>query len=401
MTGLKIYMIIKDDLSRTIQECGYGSDYYIKSQIEKVIEIADEKGLDFYSSPVLIGFDVQGPVTRLIGTDFYPWTHIRNAILSTQKNEYVEKCIISGWDLSSLKGFRDKRLGGIPISIIGELGAVFEYDGKIYEIDPIENSSEFYEMEKEIFIEAAQQELKIAIQGNVSKNVNCFYFEGDEPGRGDLREHFLVKGKDISTTDIYEAIKSSAYDTDDFIYKNEKIFFEPTIKNTEALDYILRHVYTLQSVRLGKEKGSEISIAIDRKDNHNFTLDHMKEFANMIIPDSFEIDENADFCIDVIYRKNGFRPTKENAANKLGKVRFPGKDFIILNTGDKEGDVFRGKNTIFCPQVGSPAHEYCLQNNIEHVAIVNAIDYFLIMAGITNERVECVTPTGPIQTIPI
>ncbi|MCK4808054.1 MAG: SDR family oxidoreductase [Candidatus Aenigmarchaeota archaeon] len=394
-------IIIKDALTKTIEECGFGSDYYIKEQIEKVLALADEKGLDFDSSPVIVGFDIQGPVTRLIGTDFYPWTHIKNAILSAEKNKYVEKSIISGWDLSSLRGFRDKRLGGIPISIIGELGAVFEYEGKIYEIDPIENSSEFYNMEKEIFIEAAQQGLKIAIQGNVSKNVNCFYFEGDEPGRGDLRQHFLVKGKDISTTDIYEAIKKSEYDTSDFRHSDEKIIFEPTLENTQALDYILRHVHTLQSVRFSKEKSSEISIAIDRKDNHNFTLDHMKEFANMIIPDSFEIDENADFCVDIIDRSNGFRPTKENAANELGKIRFPGEDYIITNTGDKEGDVFTGKNTIFCPQIGSPAHEYCIKENIPSVPVVNAIDYFLIMAGITNERVECVTPTGPIQTIPI
>ncbi|MCK5063167.1 MAG: hypothetical protein KAR23_04500, partial [Candidatus Aenigmarchaeota archaeon] len=68
MTGLKIYMIIKDALTKTIEECGFGSDYYIKEQIEKVLALADEKGLDFYSSPVIEGFDVQGPVTRLIGT---------------------------------------------------------------------------------------------------------------------------------------------------------------------------------------------------------------------------------------------------------------------------------------------------------------------------------------------
>ena len=396
-----INMIIQDDLTRTIEECGFGSDYYIKNQIKKVLALADEKGLDFYSSPVIVGFDIQGPVTRLIGTDFYPWTHIKNAILSGYKNEFVELSIISGWDLSSLREFKKKRLGGIPMSIIGELGSVFEYNGNIYEINPSENSSEFYNTETEIFIEAAQQKLKIALQGNYSKDVKCFYFEGDEPGRGDLGQHFLVKGKNTSITDIYQAIKSSTYDTDDFRHIDGKIIFDPTIKNTETLDYILSHVYTLQSVRFSKEKGSKISIAIDHKDNHDFTLEHMKEFTEMNIPNRFEIDLNVDYCADIINTSNGSRPTKEIAANELGKVRFPGEKFIKTHTGDKRGDVFTEYNSIFCPQRGSPAHEHCIQENIPHVAVVNAVDYFLTMAGITNETLQYETPTEPINTIPV
>lgn len=218
-------MTISYTLKKVVDGCGFGSDYYLDHQINKVEQIAKDKGLDLYSSPVLIGFDVQGPAVKLTDASFQLWNNVRSAILAFDRNPNIEKSIISGWDLTSLKDFKNKRFGDLPISIIGELGAVFEYQQQIYEINPMQNTDDFYKMELNLFKTAAQEGLKLCIQGNISKNVNCFYFEGDDIERGDVKNHFLVKGTNVKTQDIYQAIKSSPFDTSDFEYTNKKIVF--------------------------------------------------------------------------------------------------------------------------------------------------------------------------------
>ncbi|NOQ55570.1 MAG: hypothetical protein GQ477_02055 [Nanohaloarchaea archaeon] len=371
-------------------ETGFGSDYYIISQIENVEKIAKQKGLDLYSTPMIIGFDVQGPVVKLTDASFEPWSQIKSAILDFNRNKSIEKAIISGWDLKSLENFRDTNLGDLPISIIGELGSIINYENHIYEINPMKDTFEFYNMELDIFKKAAEKGLKIAIQGNASKNVNCFYFEGDGIERGDIRNHFLVKDTDITTNDIYQSIITSPFNTDNFEYNNnkDKICFESTIENIEIIDYVLRQVYTLQSVRLAEENENKISIRRDNDDNINFTIDDMVTFSKEAIPDSWEIEPNSDYCIDVIHKNNGYRPTKETAAYELGKLRFGEQSFIITNIGDKKGDVLTGPNTIFFAQIGSPAENYCIDENLPYIPVVNAIDYFHIMAQITNTTIK-------------
>ena len=383
---------------------GFGSDYYIPSQIEKVEEIAQQKGLDLYSSQMIVGFDIQGPVVKLTDASFEPWHNIREAILDFNNNSNIEKAIISGWDLKSLENFRDTKLGDLPISIIGELGSIINYENQIYEINPMEDTSELYNMELDLFKKAAKKELKIAIQGNASKNVNCFYFEGDEIGRGDVKNHFLVKDTEVNTKDIYQAIITSHFNTDNFEYNNDadKICFEPTLKNIEIIDYFLRQVYTLQSVRLAEEDGNKISIRRDNDDDINFTIDDMVQFSEEAIPDSWEIDPNSDYCVDVISKNKGYRPTKEAAIYELGKLKF-GEDanIIYTNIGDKKGDVLTGPNTIFFAQIGSPAEDYCKEENIPYIPVVNAVDYFHIMAKIANKNAIEEIPTEINQIIPI
>lgn len=371
-------------ITRVAEECGL-TPFYIDKKVAETHNILNEKGLNL-SSPVLMGYDVQGPVVRLVDTSFYPWINAQKAILAINKNPKVVKSIVSGWDLTSLRNFRDTKLGGMPMNIIGELGCVFEDEGKFYEINPID-TGKFYEMEKGLFEETAEAGLKIAVQGNISKRVNCFYFEGDEKGRGDVRSHFLVKGREIQTSDLYESIISSPFETakKDFSYEEGRILFEPTLESVKALDYILRNVHTLQSVRLFKE-GSKISMKRDNKDRHEFELKDMEVFAREVIPEEWKVDSNADFCVDVMYNADGITPNKENAANILAERKFGTKDFIITNTGDKKGDVVKGKNAIFFPQIGTPAEEYCVKENIPHVPVISSVDYSLVLAEVLNEK---------------
>lgn len=374
-------------ITRVAEECGF-TPFYIDKKVREVNGVANEKGFDINSSNFLIGYDVQGPAVRLVDASFYPWIHVRNALSSIYEDPSVALSIVSGWDLTSLRNFRDTKLGrvGKNMSIIGELGAIFESNGEFFEINPPPENKR-YEMEQKLFTEAAEASLKLAVQGNYSKRVSDFYFEGDEPGRGDVKSHFLVKGKNIKTEDVYQSIKASPFDTKDFLYDGKKITFEPTMENTKTVDYVLRHVHTFQSMRFSKE-GNRISMARDDKDRHEFELKDMEVFAREVIPKDWEVDPNPDFCVDVIYKGDGVVSNKENAAHILSKKNFGGEKTIITNIGDKKGDVFAKEDTIFFPQTGTQAEEHCIKNNILHVPVISAIDYSLVMAEIANKRYE-------------
>lgn len=376
-----------EHIARVAEECGF-TPFYIDKKVKEVQEVADKKALDISSSNILAGYDVQGPAVRLVDASFYPWIHVRNSLSSIYENPSVGLSIVSGWDLTSLRNFRDIKLGrvGKSMDIIGELGAVFEYEGQVHEINPPPKIKK-YEMEQKLFEEVAEAGLKIAIQGNYSERVSDFYFEGDEPGRGDIKSHFLVKGKSVKTEDVHQSIMASPFDASGFSYDGRKIVFEPTLENVKIADYVLRHVHPLQSMRFSKER-NKISMMRDDKDRHDFELKDMEIFAKEVIPREWEVDPNTDFCVDVIYKGDGIVSNKENAAHILAKKKFGNEKTIITNIGDKKGDVFTGNDTIFFPQMGTQSEEYCIKNNILHVPVISAIDYSLIIAEIANQKQE-------------
>ncbi len=213
--------------------------------------------------------------------------------------------------------------------------------------------------------------------------MNCFYFEGDEKDRGNIKDHFLVKGTKVTTKDIYNSIKR--FNGKEFKYDGQVIYFEPDIENIKVLDNALRFDKTLQSVRFSK-KGDNIAIYIDNEDNRNFNLKEMEEFVKEVIPNDWEVDPNQDYCIDVIYRKDGKRPTKEETVNILAKTEFNKNDFIITNIGDKKGDILYKDNGLFFPQYGTSAQDHCEKYEIPHVPVINSVDYSLILAEILREE---------------
>lgn len=369
---------MKTEIERLAFEVGLTSDY-IASKVEETLELTKAKGIDF-SLPTLVGFDAQGPQVRVIDANFTPLITVQKALLAIYPSSRVYKVIISGWDLTTLRHFRDTRLGVRDMGLIGEMGSVFEDEGKIFRINPIPEEKH-YEMKQRVFVGVAKAGLKIAIQGNLSNRVADIYFEGDEPDRGDIRNHFLVRGTNIQTQDLYELVR----DKSGFELVGQSIIFVPTLENIKEIDWVLSRARPLNSVRLS-QAGEKIILIRDNKDRRDFTLEDMKRLAREIVPADWEIDPNPDFCVDLIYRGDGTSTSKESTANILAKRRFSVDDFVITNVGDKKGDVLEGKNTTSFTLVGTAADEYCRQHGIPHISVISAVDYSLILAEILNEE---------------
>ena len=395
------------ELYNLANQCDFDPAYLLE-QITKVIEIAGRKELNLYGSPIIELFDMQGPPDeRLIG-DHKRWEDMKNALLLAKRNPNELKVIGSGWDGASVEYIINEKLGGVMKYAIVERGAAIleidaasEDDDCVYDLYPLGNPEDLYEIEKNMLIYAAELELALGAQGNVSKSSNCFYVEANSLERGNLREHFLVKRRgNPSTKDIYYAIDHSEFDTSGFTYEDEKIKFKPTIKNTEILHFILNEVYTLQSVRFAEEGDGIISIRRDNEDKPGFKLKDIDEFAENTVPYGWDYVTNDDFCMDFFV--NDIHLTKEYAVKRLGEIAFPGKNVITIYTGDNEYDVFTERdNSIFLPKAGSAAEKYCIDKGIEHVTVGSTVEFLLIMAAITDKWAKDKIPTRPTHTIQI
>lgn len=369
----------EDEIERLALEIGLTFEY-IDSKVEEVIEIAKEKGLDF-KRPTLVCYDVNGPLTSARDASLFPLMTVQRAILFL-RGENVSKALLSGWDTMSLIYFRDRRLGLSDLGVIGEKGAVYEESGEIYEVSPIPEETH-YQMKKGIYEAAAEEGLKIAIQGNMSTRVGCVYIEADEEDRGNLRNHFLVRDTDVKTQDIFAALRRK----ENFKYDGEKIEFEPTLKNIEEIDFVLSRIFPLRSVRLEK-RGQKIALWRDNKDNKDFSLEDMVEFCKKAVPKGWEIDPNPDYCVDLVYRADGVELNKERTANEFAKRKFKSDEYIITNVGDKKSDVLVGKNTLFFPQYGTEAQKYCREKKVPSVPVLHGGDYSLIVAEVIRRVKE-------------
>jgi hypothetical protein len=342
---------------------------YIDEKAEEVIEIAKEKKLDF-KNPVLVCYDLNGPLTSTRDASLSPLPTVQRAMLVLKR---IPKAILSGWDITSLRYFREK-LGITELALIGEMGAVVEQSGRIVEIYPVAEEIH-YEMKRRIYEKAAEEGLKIAIQGNVSTRVACIYFEADEEDRGNLRNHFLVKDTNVRTEDIFNALRKK----ENFRYNGEKIEFEITTENIKEIDYVLSKVFTLQSVRLEKV-GQKIALWRDNKDNREFSLEDMIEFSKSAVPKGWKVDPNPDYCVDLVFEGDGVKLNKEKTANVFARKKFKSNEYIITNVGDKKADILMGENTLNFPQYGTEARRYCKKNGIPHVPVLHGGDYSLIIA---------------------
>ena len=358
-------------LEKVAFEIGLTGDY-MEDKAEEVIRIAEEKELNI-QKPILVGYDMNGPLTATFDASLQPLITVQKGILALHGNE-VYKVIMSGWDIITLRNFRDERIGISEMGLIGELGAVYEHQGQIFKMFSV-GKEKHYRMKLRVYQEAAKEGLKIAIQGNISDRVACIYFEADSEKRGNVRHHFLVRDTDIKTQDIYEALRRK----EEFGFDGKKIKFKPTVQTIEEMDFVLSQVYPLNSVRLASE-GEEIALWRDNTDREDFTFENMLDFAEKVIPKEWKIDPNNGWCIDIIYRGDETKLNKEYTANKFGERVFGTDDFIITNIGDKKSDLLLGGNTLFFPQYGTEAQRYCEQNDILHIPVLHAGDYSLIIA---------------------
>lgn len=375
-----MHPMISQNLRQLIVKLGF-SEAYIQRKVEEVLYIAKSKNL--YMGPnvsLLVCYDMNGPLTSTRDAALYPIAGIQEAIGVLEKNN-IKRALVSGWDMTTLACFRDQRLTMPDMSIVGELGMMWEWKGHIQEIAPI-SLQEVYRMKETLFREAARENLKIGVQGNKSSRITGVFLEAESFQRGNLSNHLLLNGKKITSKDIFQSLQNDQ----GFVWDDDRIVFPCTQPYIQEIDRVLRTVFTLHSVRLALEKDM-IALWIDPLDKEDYTLEDMKSFFTKILSAPWEVFVHDDFGAEIIFRdEEGKKVNKETTARLLGEKLFYGKPFILTQVGDRSSDVFTGENSIFFAQKDTSAETYCIENKIPYVSVEHGGDYSLILAAMLENK---------------
>jgi len=372
-------MAVSDTLRYT------GVEEYIEDKVQQVRDILDERDIDIQERSVLVGYDMNGPLTDRDSSRLEPNEQVTTAVRTIPlEQDDVLGAMISGYDIDTLQYFRDERLElEDRMEVVGELGSVYTHDGDVHQVHPTAEEDELIELKQRLYEAAATEDRKLLEQGNFSTVVGCTRVEGegtpDDP-RGETYLHVDADPAE-TTADLWETLN----DADGFEYDQgtDMITYQSSHDTTKTLSEALRHDHTFLGVRFQDLGDGLIGLQRDR-DDADIGLSDVHRFIEDSLPEGWRTEPNPDWGVD--YVRTGVSPSKESGANSLAQQYFEDeKDgYLITHVGDKEGDVMDGKNTLFFPQNSTSAHQYCRDNDIAHVPVRDAWDYSLIMADLLH-----------------
>lgn len=363
-------MIENQEIQRITSICGL--DIQILLGKAKKLRMMMEKKR-FVGLPLLIGFDINGPLVSTKDASMTPYKGVPDTLRFLSNIPNVKICLVTGWDITTVKMFASKLIRLPNINIISEKGMLYLKDNQIHHLYP-HSESEIEDFAKTVFEIAAKKNLQIAIQGNTSSGCQCIYFEGYY--RATLNAHPLMRGVTIESKTLLDVLTRYMIE---YSMQGDIIKISAT---PEVVFNILKKELPLFPIRIidgiKSKDGSHLFIKVDPKEDKNFGWDQLKETAKEISQRvSRSYDLNKDYSVDfTTFTAIDGGYSKDSAIHVLGHKLF-NDNFIILNVGDKPGDSVEGDKALFFPQCDSEAMN--VQSNVA-LPVIDGREYALIIA---------------------
>lgn len=306
---------------------------YLVGLVEQFLSLAEKNGLNLAGN-IVAGLDVNGPIVACDDVDLIPFKGSIPAMQHLMNQPGVEVTLMTGWDLTTMGFFRDERLG-LPVGIVGEYGMAYELNGQTRHLYPYDET-EATNFVSTVLGVAADDNLKVGFQGNVSPGAGALYVEGDTNGH--LLNHCLVKDRRPSTETLYNSITAGGSNAE---LAGEKILFENKPENMKGLYDGLFKKHPLISVRVQKEEDGRLSIRIDENDKEGFTFKDVEAFGEKArAATKRDVLVYEDFGVDFMSPKvKEGNYSKDSGLRAYGKEAFGGDDFLPVALGDKNNDI--------------------------------------------------------------
>lgn len=340
---------------------------------EALKAMMEKEGIELDEVEILEGYDMNGPLTRTDHSELPVHDSVADTfeVLDVGENNFA--ALVSGHPTGNLRYFRDRKLGQEEMGIVGELGSVV-VNGGVEMVHPEEDPLELFDIYRDVYRKAAEQEVKLLPQNNISNVVGCIRVEGE--GRpGDERSALYQRAEVLeqSTDDI--ARKLEPYGG--FEYDGERILFEDTMRNAVVLTDVLREEFDYPGVRFEEAEDGRIAFYRDRNDREDFSLEEAHDFIAEEVPEQYEYLVNDDWGVDFM---TSTEASKERGARALAENYFGEDEYVITHVGDKESDIMTSRDTFMLPQEATEAHEYCQENSVPHVPVEDGAEYAEILA---------------------
>lgn len=348
----------------------------IVSKVDRVEEVVDERGLS-RNATVVPYFDMNGPIVDKDSVDFSVHNGVGPAVKLLDSVSEVSLSMLSGWDINTLQFVAEDRLG-VQMDYVGELGGTALIDGELpHTVDT--DYSAIEDFRREMWLEAASEEIVLHEQGNIGAVVGCTYSQGV---RSDLYKHPVAEASRVnfSTEDFYETlIEEGSQETSTRMSEGGiEIDLSPD-SNVHALSKTVTNHYPLLGLRYESVGDSTVRFTEDSKhvsgESDEEYLNDFHSFMDRVTEGTpFDPDHNPDFCTDYIDRRKGV--SKEKGANYRAE-RVTEGEHILFNVGDKPGDILEGENSIFFAQQDMTVMDETQNIDKTVITVDSAADYAL------------------------
>lgn len=360
----------------------------LTSSIENVL---DEKGLD---PDVIVPYsDMNGPITDKESVDYETHQGVNEAFRYLDSVSETGVAMLSGWDNSTLDHVASEKLG-MEIDIVGELGAVARISGELHSTVEGIDDSEIVDFRRQAWLEAASRGMTLQEQGNVSSVTGCMYGEG---ARSDLYQSPIAERsrQDFSMESLTEylegrqEVKDSSYSS-----QGDAIIIDLSYDEAaRALSDALTTEHPLVGIKWEDAEGAEAVKITENSFGQSDLPDeqYLEEFQDFMDDVAegtcFETDHNPDFSTD--FQRNDISVSKEHGAEyRAEEVTEDGADYVMINMGDKPGDILYGQQTVTVGQKGMPSEQELEEMDMPHATAETAADYALAVGELIQRRLE-------------
>lgn len=387
---------------QTAEEIGINHDKIVQ-KADRVEEIADQKGIDLKNSVILPNFDMNGPVVDKQTVDYGLNHGVKEAMTLLDGKSDFPLSMLSGWDVSTLRFVAEDRLG-IEMDHVGELGSQAVVDGdESKTVDA--NFDDILDFRRDLYLAAAADGLTINEQGNISPVTGCTYGEGHRKGLFENHPIAQRSKQKFSIETLYNEIVEEGADTEKLALGGEDVVTGLPSRLQEdsgshvALDLSddkvmetfsqkLTQDYPLMGFKLDYVGGQEVRITPNTDETSDMSDENLLSYFQRVMEGAasgtnFRLEHNPDLSTD--YQREDVEVSKEHGANYRASI-LTDEEYVLLNVGDKPGDVLNGDNAIFFDQKGFPSEEYVEDQGIDSVTVEDAAEYSLIAAEILQRH---------------
>jgi len=360
----------------------------IEQNVDRLRDIADQKGIDLGDQSLVPYSDMNGPIVRKDSVDFETWPGVSPSFEILNDESDVPVAMLSGWDVGTLEYVAGQRLGIPQMDVVGELGAVSTIGGQNHDVTDLDKEP-LEDFRRSLWELGAEHEIVLHEQGNQSSVVGCIYGEGSRKG---LLSHPVAERsvEQYSPRDLYDSLveNSGSAEHIELDENTGEITLNPyDVGTRNALSETWREGYPLLGFQMDND-GDWLILeeATDAQTEGQSDDEFLKRFQGLVdeAAEDTEIktEHNPDNSTDYVNSK--FKGSKTRGATY--RAERLADSFYLTNIGDKSGDVLEHPQAINFVQEGMPAVDYVEDNNILHIRANDATEYALTLAELASRN---------------
>lgn len=360
------------------------SEASLHRKIEATEQILESK--DYNSEKnILVGLDWNGPIANTCDSREIDEHTVQQ--IQELENYDFETSLVSGHPMVNLEEFKEI-LDMEELHRVGELGSMYAVNGENPEqVNPEISREPIDKSYQKLYQEAAEEEIKLLPQPNISNIVACVRAEAEGSERGEKRGGtYRLDESGETTEEIYQYLDGEGFEYDK---DNNRVVFENNLENAAELTETLTHNFRYPGLRFENAEDGKIQFYRATEDDTEkiASPEEAHEFIIEAIPEELDLEfhKNDDYGVDL--EING--SSKYKGMKALANELYQEDTNFYFHVGDKKGDIMMEDDSLFFPQKEKQAQRVLEDQGFtayeDFVPVEDAAEYIKIVETVAED----------------